>query len=157
MLCFKYLVKVCKFQQSFFQLHQSLPPPTHHSINQEVAWCQAQSTRIIQKRIKMWAELDSLVKEKEATTISNNAASCFSSASFSRQRNFFLPCTQSSSRKIMALFFGGESIWIPPESGNLLLPKPEKSFSFLFYYHLLIYTAPLLRNKGFMLDEMMQE
>ena len=38
-----------------------------------------------------------------------------------------------------------------------ILSKPEKSFSFLFYYHLLIYTAPLLRNKGFMLDDMIQE
>ena len=125
-----------------------------------MAWCQAQSVRIIQKRIKMWAELDSLVKEKEATTISNNAASCFSSASFSRQRNFFLPCTQSSSRKIMALFFGGRIYMDPPKNQRhytTILSKPEKSFSFLFYYHLLIYTAPLLRNKGFMLDEIIQE
>ena len=35
-----------------------------------------------------------------------------------------------------------------------ILSKPEKSFSFLFYYHLLIYAAP---HKGFMLDDMIQE
>ena len=40
--------------------------------------------------------------------------------------------------KLWHYFLGGESIWIPPESGTILLPKPEKSFSFLFYYHLYI-------------------